>query len=575
MKETTRSPLQALYNNHPQAFFLIDTVMHQASIKDWEAITEKVEVVDEGRLDRAIRWQIRRADQERLQDREKGNQEFAARYPRNHKFRFYGYKQVKAAPAPTSFICRKCGYVTSLKDKIEKNKLARNDLICPNCKSALKQIVHVFGHPPCGEIAEITPRNCPECKQPYRLILDNIAFGRSTWRCPNGDEERRLAMTCPACAARGLQGEEAGMTPYAAGVAVKSVSIAMVDISTDVDWEDVARRRLEVKQESLRQLILEHYQADPMVYEAIKQRLDSNEATRRQMYEQFLETRPELRNKQDALKDAIGREPSPIVQRLLAEYHGTELAADKSPDDPLDSHLRQLILGRFHLTPRYVANLPILQIVYGYQVGTNNLQGAKVLTFDRGRESVALTHRMETEAGLFDLSPAAVAAWVSRKLGVAISELSLHKMLIRQDAGGGAGGQEEEVYQLVETLLHTLAHLMIRQSELFTGLSRESLSEMIFPPALAFAIICEDGSELGALRSAFASYRLWDWLNRSLFASKECAHDPVCVEGRITGSAACHACLFIAERRCNGYWNQQLNRRLVSDVRSNDGFWDG
>lgn len=366
------------------------------------------------------------------------------------------------------------------------------------------------------------------------------------------------------------------MTPYAAGAAVKSVSVTMVDISTAIDWEEAVKKRLAVKQESVRQLILDQYKQDPMALMAIKQRLDSDEYTRRQMYEQFLETRPELRSNQDVLKQMLGGEPHFIIQRLLTEYHGTQKAAERTPKDPLNQSLRTLISERFHLSPRYIADLPILQIVYGYQVGKTSLEEARVRTFDRGWDSVALTHAMSTEAALFDLNPAAVASWVSAKVGARIDELTLHKILIQSDAPnkGKDASQESKVYQLVEILLHTLAHLMIRQSEIFTGLSRESLSEMIFPPAIAFALICEDGSELGALRSAFASYRLIDWLNQARSASRECALDPVCVEGTITGSAACHSCLFIAERRCNGYWNERLDRKLVSDVRRRDGFWD-
>lgn len=575
MREIAQSALQSLYNSHPQAYFLIETVMHQASYKDWGAITEKVDVVDEGRLNRTLRRLVERADERWLRKQQPGEQqEIAPRYSANHRFRFYGYKQVLAELAPTTFVCRKCGYVISLKKKIDENKLAKGDLTCPQCKITLKQIVHVFGHPRCGEIAEIMPQRCPKCKEPGRLSIDNISFGRSEWFCLNCNNTWWLSMICPACAS--LQDEKKRMIPYAAGAAVKPVAVTMVDISTDVDWEEVVRKRLEIKQESLRQLILEQYKSDPIALAAIKQRLDADESTRLQMYEQFLQVRPELRRSQDALVEVLGGEPDILVKRSLAEYHGTQQAATKSPEDPLNQSLRQLIFGKFHLSPRYIADLPILQILYGYQVGTSNAEEARVRTFDRGWDSVALTHRMKTEAALFDLDASSVASWVSAKVGASIGETTLHKMLIQYESGRAenASSQAATIYQALEKLLHTLAHLMIRQSEIFTGLSRESLSEMIFTPALAFALICEDGSELGALRSAFASYRLRDWLSQALFASRGCALDPVCAEAKVTGAAACHSCLFIAERRCNGYWNGQLDRRLVSDVRRNDGFWD-
>src|SRR5262249_23768700 len=151
-----------------------------------------------------------------------------------------------------------------------------------------------------------------------------------------------------------------------------------------------------------------------------------------------------------------GGEPPFFVQRLLTEYHGTVQAARKSPEDPVDPSLRELISKQFRLSPSYIADLPILQIVYGYQVGTSNLEAAKVRTFDRGWDSVALTHRMRTEAALFDLDPRAVAAWVSKRMKTTIDELALHKMLIRPDAGEqvGASNTKQQVYQIVESLLH-------------------------------------------------------------------------------------------------------------------------
>src|SRR6266567_7152122 len=361
MKEITQSALQALYNSHPQAYFLIETVMHQASSKDWEAITEKADVVDEGRLNRTIGWHVERADDRwySTQQETGQNQEPIDRYPLGHRFRFFRYKQVRAEIAPTTFVCRKCGYAVSLRKKIAENKLTKNDLSCPQCRIPLKQMVHVFGHPWCGELAEITPQRCLECREPASLIIDSIAFGRSAWVCPNG-HKRQLSMNCPACTSLGE--EKARMTPYAAGAAVKSVSVTMVDISTAIDWEEVVRKRLAVKQESMRQLILDQYKHDPIALKAIKYRLDSDEETRRQMYEQFLETHPELRSEQNALKQVLGGDPPFIIQRLLTEYHGTQEAAERTPKNPLNHSLRTLISERFHLFPRYIADLPILQI---------------------------------------------------------------------------------------------------------------------------------------------------------------------------------------------------------------------
>lgn len=567
MREITQSPLRSLYNCHPQAYFLIETVMHRASIAGWESITEKIDVVDEDRLNQIVKAQVRSADLTRAN----GNlQEFLARYRPNHRFQFFGYKEVQAEIAPTTFLCRRCGYIKSLEKAIASEKLDKNQLTCPSCKIVLKQVVHIFGHSRCGYVEEIEPRRCRECGETYKLIIDNSDFGNSEWRCPNG-HTAPLVKHCPSCTDEdGKRSKETQMKPFAAAQAIKPASITMVDISADADWEDVARRRLDIKEESLRDAILEHYKSDPLALAAVKSRLDSGEMGRRQTYEQFLEMRPDLRGVSNAVIAALGGEPELSVQRLLAEYRGTEQASSSSLANVLDDALAGLIARKFSITPLYISSLPVLQMVYGYQVGSSNVEKAKLRTFDRGWDSIVLTHRMKTEAALFQVSPSAALSWVNSKLGSNFNEVTLHKMLLRP----GTDKEAQRVNELLESLLHTMSHLLIRQSELFTGLSRESLSEMIFGPALAFAIYCEDGSELGALRSAFASERLYEWFRQAYRASRECAHDPVCAEAKVTQSAACHACLFISERKCNGFWNGKLDRRLISDVRNNDGFWD-
>lgn len=568
MKEYSKSMLQALYGSFPEAYFLIETVMHRASSRDWGNIIEKMNVVDEERLDRAIRSQIQAADLNRL-GIDAGRKEFSARYPQNHKFNCYKYKQVVAELSPSVFICRNCGYVRSLKREIESNKLSKDDLICPNCHIAMKQIIHIFGHPICGSIEEISPENCRTCGKPLKLQLDNISFGRSRWQCSNG-HSFSLVKFCALCKAQGQDGSRTRMVPYAAAEAIKPVKITKVDISTATDWEDVVSRRLRIKETSLKEKILENYKDDDIALDAIKRQLNADETTRHRIYEQFLKKFPDSKHVGEIIRETIGGEPKENIRQSLGEYHGTEQAVSKSPKNPLDSGLAKLILKKFSITARYISNLPILQMVYGYQVGTSDPEKGKIRTFDRGLESVVLTHRLETEAALFDLDPERVVVWLNNRLGINIDEGELYKMLLRPEISEEA----QSVYDVIVALLHTMSHLLIRQSELFTGLSRESLSEMIFPTAMAFAIYCEQGSELGALNSTFASYRLFEWLNQARTASRECAHDPVCSEAKITSTAACHACLYISERRCNGYWNESLDRRLVSDIRSGNGYWD-
>ncbi len=558
---------QSIYRNHPQAYFLIGPVMHKATNRNWEDILEPIQIEGPERLSRAVAEQVRNADRDRALATGQNPNTVSSRYGPQHKFAFFGYREVAAEVAPTTFVCRRCGHVTSLKDKIEGNRLTKNDLMCPNCHLALNQVVHVFGHPACGRIEEILPlfQNCSQCGQAYRLILDNSAFSRSRWICPNG-HERDLAMSCRDCEAGGMSPAETRMSAYAAGAAVKPLSFTKVDIDASANWENVARQRLELSGDALSEAILGRYRnGDPFTLKAMEALL-TNESTRLQVQQEFLAQYPEYAALAGDIERAIGGTPSYDTQMALAEYGGVDAQAKRLSRSPLNSYFRKQIVSRYHITPRYIPALPLMEMVYGYQVGSSNSR-ARVRTFDRGWDSVVLCHRTTTEAALFDLDPAELAKWVGRKLNRELDKLELQRMLMRPESNHVA-------YGYVDTLLHTIAHLMIRQSELYTGLSRESLSELIFPSAMAFAIYAADGSELGALRSAFASFRLRDWLGQCYSASRTCALDPSCLRCRITTSAACHSCLHIAERSCNGYWNERLDRRVVSSVEESDGFWD-
>jgi hypothetical protein len=565
-REHTLTPLSAIYRNLPGAYFLSESIMHKASNTNWKDLAESITLTDEDRVDQELRRQIRRADHKRLGMTE-GERYFTQRYKNQHRFRPHVYKEIYAQVAPTTFLCRTCGLVVSLERKIQSNKVTAKDLTCPTCNTRLNQVIHVFCHSACGEIKEIVPRNCPDCHQSMRLRIDNLAFGYSEWYCANG-HIRPLLYFCPQCS---TDQHKQKMIPYTATTLIKPVSITMVDIKTTTSWYDIARTYLNLQGQSLHDVILNSY-ADPLVRESIEIRLNANRVEHDKVVEAFLLQHPEYRQQQQDVLAALDGEPDESIQRSLAEFHGTQLTAASVHRDPLAPYLRRKILEKFHVSPRYIPNLKILQVVYGYQVGKSDLEQAIVRTFDQGFESIALVHRMATEAALFEVDPSAITAWINRRLGLDLDPATLRKVLLRKESCPQLPG--DEIYELAETLLHTISHLLIRQSELFTGLSRDSLSEQIFTPALAFYTLAAEGSELGALRSAFASYRLRDWLEQCLAASRECSHDPICTSGKITGSAACHACLFIAERRCNNLWNESLDRRLVSNVQNKDGFWD-
>jgi hypothetical protein len=136
-------------------------------------------------------------------------------------------------------------------------------------------------------------------------------------------------------------------------------------------------------------------------------------------------------------------------------------------------------------------------------------------------------------------------------------------------------------------LVHTLAHLLIREMAMSCGYGAASLSERLSAwqataqrPAAAGLLICTTASDsegtLGGLVALSEPERLQDLLNRALRRASRCSSDPVCA-GRVPRDpedflhgAACHCCCFASETSCEKA-NRFLDRRFLLDLPSDNG----
>lgn len=136
-------------------------------------------------------------------------------------------------------------------------------------------------------------------------------------------------------------------------------------------------------------------------------------------------------------------------------------------------------------------------------------------------------------------------------------------------------------------MLHTLAHLLIRQLEYFAGYPAASMSERIYAEAgehgSQAGILITTGSgdsegTLGGLVRLAEPDLLGRLLVRAIEAAEWCANDPICGENLTQGVnsanfAACHSCALLPETSCECN-NTALDRRLVSDPDGKTGFFD-
>jgi hypothetical protein len=124
-------------------------------------------------------------------------------------------------------------------------------------------------------------------------------------------------------------------------------------------------------------------------------------------------------------------------------------------------------------------------------------------------------------------------------------------------------------------LLHTLAHLLIRQLSLECGYSSSSLRERIYSGSDMYGLLIytasadADGS-LGGLVQQGQKDRFTLTLLALLEHACWCSADPLCTEhkpattGKING-AACHVCSLVAETSCEK-GNRFLDRAFIADL---------
>ena len=154
-------------------------------------------------------------------------------------------------------------------------------------------------------------------------------------------------------------------------------------------------------------------------------------------------------------------------------------------------------------------------------------------------------------------------------------------------------GQKYEEQDLQVTpefiLIHTIAHLFIRQLSLSSGYNTASIKERVYcggeaptmKGVLIFTGTSDSDGTLGGLARLSEPELFNSVLRDSLSEAIWCASDPICSDGIISTSeslnnAACHACALLPETSCE-YFNCFLDRSFVvgSPEDKSIGFFSG
>lgn len=176
---------------------------------------------------------------------------------------------------------------------------------------------------------------------------------------------------------------------------------------------------------------------------------------------------------------------------------------------------------------------------------------------------------MYGEGVFLTLNEAAIGAWETRE-----DVADRVQPLIQRRATAGAFVPMPSPRIL---LMHTLAHLLIRQLSFECGYSLASLRERVYaarpdegqPMAgiLIYTAAGDSEGTLGGLVREGEASRLLSTIIKALQSAEWCSSDPLCRESRGQGIgamnlAACHACTLLPETSCT-MSNRLLDRTLL------------
>ena len=122
---------------------------------------------------------------------------------------------------------------------------------------------------------------------------------------------------------------------------------------------------------------------------------------------------------------------------------------------------------------------------------------------------------------------------------------------------------ETIVTKYVFALLHSMAHAFIRTAGEISGLSGNSLTEIVIAETASVFVYAQttQAVPLGAL-SGMAENNYYQFLNKVFDETRSCVFDPICTDRDDT---SCSACMIIPEISCN-HFNNELGRKYLYTI---------
>ena len=266
-------------------------------------------------------------------------------------------------------------------------------------------------------------------------------------------------------------------------------------------------------------------------------------------------------------------------------------------DSPDEIHRLNAKLGIRNM--QVSCDIQIVNCTYGYtrrvadpKNSSNKNCRLKLNAYDRTKDGTAnlvYGSKLDTEGVLFEISQRKIIEWLyqnkivrEEQLPDLDDELSVKKWFseyVHADVISMFGeiDDSEKITKNVFALLHSMSHAFLKTAGEISGLSSNSLSEIIIVETASIFIYAQtsQGIPLGAL-SGMAESNYAYFLKKAYEDSRACVFDPICTERDDT---ACGACLIIPEISCN-HFNAELGRKYLYSIEGathpepSIGFWE-
>ena len=509
-----------------------------------------------------------------------------------------GFASIKGTISPLVFYCNSCGFTKSFSKFPHDSSV----LVCPKCKKKMKQIQLIYPCT-CGNAKPVYTTNDPKKVYKFKPIANDPKSNFRFTVVENGHEKMvEMRHKC-----------ECGKTLYPLnafdGRNYKSHSISVVNLidekegdllqyGTKAEKLQIGRWLELITEDEYKKILLEpnRYFSGEISEEEIESKIrtlvelvgmpeDVARATV-MMKVSGSNSFNWLNEKINEIDSHVSLTSSQILSEELIEYFTVKNPLRKtvlsealekmiSIDAIYDESEIEVLHKKLGISNVQISyDTEIVTSTYGYtriysdpnRVADGKLK-LKAYTQKNEINMLAYSNKLKTEGLLIEFDKTKILSWLCDN-GVINKEelpprdkekewfLKMVKSELIEQFGELSDSNENKTTKYVYGLIHTMSHMMIKSAGEISGLSKDSLSELILPniPAVFIYANTSQAIPLGSLSGMFEmNYK--DFLDKSFELSKDCIFDPLCGNDK----GACSGCTYLSEISCSNF-NCDLSR---------------